>query len=83
MSTRKLSILAAVAADSRTRKQIAFSPDMMADILEVFAEERAGRLRCGCAKLARVLKARYDLPWAVTSIRDRLLQIKDTDGQEK
>ena len=53
-----------------------FTAEQLADIDEVFAANAAGTIRCGCGRLARILKARYDLPWAVPTIRDRLLEIQ-------
>ena len=70
------SILAEIDAAPARYKRWGFTPEQRVDIDEVFAHERAGTIVCGCSRLARILKARYDLPWAVGTIRDRLLEIK-------
>ena len=73
---KRRSILDDVAADPRRHRRWEITAEQRKDVDEVFAAEKAGTVVCGCTKLARILKARYNLPWAVASIRDRLLEIK-------
>lgn len=73
------SILAEIAASPTARApKWAFTPEQLADIDEAFAALDAGTINIGMGRLARILKSRYDLPWAVVSIRDRLLDIKSS-----
>jgi hypothetical protein len=72
----RASILAELAASPGRPPPLSFTAEQRADIDEVFAAERAGTIVCGCTRLARILKSRYDLHWAVGTIRDRLLELK-------
>lgn len=75
---RRPSILAELAASPTVRRRWDFNAEQLADIAEAFAAIDAGTISISMVRLARVLKARYDLPWAVTSIRDRLLDLRST-----
>jgi hypothetical protein len=74
---RRPSILDELSADPGGRpRRWAFTAEQLADIEQVFAAIDAGTVTCGCGKLARILKARYDLPWAIETIRTRLLELR-------
>lgn len=55
-----------------------FTAEQLVDVHEAFAAIDAGAVSIGMGRLARVLKTRYDLPWAVASIRDRLLDLRSS-----
>lgn len=69
------SILDELAAAPPVRPRWAFSAEQRADIDEVFDALAAGTIHIGMGRLAALLKTRYDLPWAVETIRQRLLEL--------
>lgn len=72
--TRRPSILDELAANP-PRPRWTFTDEQLADVHAVFDAVDAGTIACGCGRLAQILKQRYDLPWAVDTIRTRLLEI--------
>ena len=70
------SILDELATAPRGRSRWEFTPEQLADVEQVFAAERAGTIACSYARLAAIMKARYDLPWAVATIHNRLLEMR-------
>lgn len=72
------SILDELAAAPRSRPRWEFTDEQRQDIEQVFAAEDAGTIKCGCRKLAAIIKARYDLPWAVATIHNRLLDLRNS-----
>lgn len=72
---RKLSLAAELAASApRARRGWVFPKAALADIDEVIALNKSGAAYVSAARLARALKARYDLPASVGSIRERLTE---------
>jgi hypothetical protein len=66
------SILDEAAAMTASKRWV-FTAEQLADIAEVRAAVAAGKIpRVGTERLARVLKARYAMPWSVASIRDHI-----------
>lgn len=72
---RRPSLVDEVAAIKPASRKWDFTPAQRAEVDVVRARVVAGTLYISALGLARVVKARYNLPWSVGSIRAKLTEI--------